>query len=318
MSGPRFLDPDAGSRVRATTLARYREDALLLSTWAVRHDMYPVGADQWDDLLVEFKFANRENLTRARFTSVVASVEFFFPRFRGKMNTAHAIIAGWTATAQIKHTVPLGKLPSKLVGMHLSSMGHARLGLGVILQAHTGLRPSEMLGVCPEHVLLPEEQGVSLRQMPLSIALAPRFGTKSKRPQVATLGAAHSDIVRAVAACKLQTPPGSPLFPYTLHSYRALLRRVEQALGLEVGWGPHSPRAGFATDSRAEGWSFVEIREAGRWVADSSLRQYLDIVSAAQITAAIRNSGLAPALAWARAHWAEYFDNQTLAAGYAA
>ena len=130
-----------------------------------------------------------------------------------------------------------------------------------------------MLRVFPEHVLLPEEQGVSLKQMPLSIAFAPRFRTKSKRPQVATLGTARADIVRAVAACKLLTPLGSPLFPYTLQSYRTLLHRAEQALGLEVGWGPHSPCAGFATDSRAEGWSFIEIREAGRWVADSSLRQ---------------------------------------------
>ena len=85
-----------------------------LSTWAVRHDLYLVGADQRGDLFVEFKHANRDNLTRARFASVVASVEFFFPRFRHKLNTAHAIISGWTATAQIKHTVPLSKLTNLL------------------------------------------------------------------------------------------------------------------------------------------------------------------------------------------------------------
>lgn len=32
---------------------------------------------------------------------------------------------------------------------------------------------------------------------------------------------------------------------------------------------------------RANGMSFVELREAGRWVADTTLRTYLDVVGAA-------------------------------------
>eukprot|EP00959_Pyramimonas_sp_CCMP1952_P295399 6178501-Pyramimonas_sp.AAC.1 len=43
------------------------------------------------------------------------------------------------------------------------------------------------------------------------------------------------------------------------------------------GWSPHSPRSGWATDSRAEGASFAEIREGGRWVSDFSLRIHLDV-----------------------------------------
>ena len=42
----------------------------------------------------------------------------------------------------------------------------------------------------------------------------------------------------------------------------------------------HGPRAGWATRKRLEGTSFEELREAGRWESDKSLRIYLDVVTA--------------------------------------
>ena len=69
------------------------------------------------------------------------------------------------------HTVPLGKLPAKLVGAKLSSDGHPRLGAGVIVQAHLGLMSSEMLALEPEHVRLPWEQGRELSDAPVIVAL---------------------------------------------------------------------------------------------------------------------------------------------------
>eukprot|EP00959_Pyramimonas_sp_CCMP1952_P081951 1712044-Pyramimonas_sp.AAC.1 len=111
----------------------------------------------------------------------------------------------------------------------------------------------------------------------VSIALCPKVDTKSKRPQVARLWKADKDIVELLRVARRYTPPGLQVFPYSLATYRRILKQIEGLLGLQVGWGPHSPRAGWASDSRAEGMSFLEVREAGRWVADSSLRTYLDI-----------------------------------------
>eukprot|EP00972_Heterocapsa_arctica_P009812 1444059-Heterocapsa_arctica.AAC.1 len=62
------------------------------------------------------------------------------------------------------------------------------------------------------------------------------------------------------------------LIGYSYENYRRLLHKVEEKLGISVGWTPHSPRAGFASESSAEGCPFVEVRERGRWLADSSLR----------------------------------------------
>ena len=85
------------------------------------------------------------------------------------------------------------------------------------------------------------------------------------------------------------------------------MRAVEEKLKSDLHFTPHSARAGFASDACAAGRSFVEIREAGRWVADSSLRTYVDIVTAAAISTSLRLEGLRPAILWARANVLEFF-----------
>ena len=82
---------------------------------------------------------------------------------------------------------------------------------------------------------------------------------------------------------------------------------VETKLKVNIAWTPHSPRAGFASDATAAGKSFTEIREAGRWIADSSLRTYVDIVTAASISTSLRLEGLRPAILYARANLYEFF-----------
>ena len=111
------------------------------------------------------------------------------------------------------------------------------------------------------------------------------------------------------------TSPRMRIFPYSQSLYRKVLAQVQSDLGLELGWTPRSPRAGFASDSRTEGWTFEEVREAGRWASDSSLRIYLDIISAANIATALRAKGLSPALRYAASHWTEYFPPEQLARG---
>ena len=115
-------------------------------------------------------------------------------------------------------------------------------------------------------------------------------------------------LVQVLAGAAAGTPAGHHLFPYSLARYRTLLKQAEQALGVDVGWGPHSPRAGWATDARAEGISFTEIREGCRWVNDSSLRVYLDVLGANNVLQQLQQRGLAEQLRWANTNWPIYFD----------
>ena len=79
-----------------------------------------------------------------------------------------------------------------------------------------------------------------------------------------------------------------------------------------VGWTRRSGWAGYASDSRAEGISFEEIREGGRWQSDSSLRRYLDIIGASSIGVALRGIGLAPALELLSSEWPKWFTLASL------
>ena len=70
---------------------------------------------------------------------------------------------------------------------------------------------------------------------------------------------------------------------------------------------PHSGRLDFATDGRLEGKPFTEIREAGRWQSDSSLRTYLDVLAASSVVRAMGHRGMGPTLAAAEVQWPMYF-----------
>ena len=97
------------------------------------------------------------------------------------------------------------------------------------------------------------------------------------------------------------------LFPITYENYWRLLKKVTtDILNLDIHWTPHSARAGFASDAVAAGRPLTAIREAGRWIADSSVRTYIDVVGAASISTNMRLSGLKPAILYARSHLPDF------------
>lgn len=312
LTGPRYLEEHAANKIRPSTTERYRQAAVDFTAWALPRSYFPSSAGEWDDLLVEYLHEQGADYTRAKFETLVSAVEFFFPTYKKKLAWSHQVISGWTATASIRHTVPLGKQAAKLIAMYFSSYGHARLGLGVIIQASVGLRPSELLGLVTGDVLLPEHQGRTLSEIPASLALGARTGTKVKRAQFVLLGKQHGKLVAFLRALVRRTPDGARLFPASQSLYRTLLAQAQRDLGVELGWTPHSPRAGFATDARSEGLPFTEIQEIGRWSSASSLRTYLDVVGSANIGTTLRAAGLADALRFASTNWPTYFPPSVL------
>ena len=78
-------------------------------------------------------------------------------------------------------------------------------------------------------------------------------------------------------------------------------------MGVTCGYTPHSPRAGFASERFADGESFTSLKETGRWLADTSLRTYIDVISASTVAVKYEAAGLTPALAWCFHHIGSYF-----------
>lgn len=309
----RRLDPHAVCRVTALTLGRYRKHALLLSNWATSKGLAPVSDRDWDATLLEYKNFHTK-LRKTDFTTTVASVEFFFPELRGRLSMSHTAIRGWEISHRTKHTVPMGRAVATLFATHMAARGNPRLGAALFLQVRKGLRPGELFDIRREDLVLPSDTAEVDQDGFCMIGLGVRVGTKAKRAQsVVVNNTEHPQLITLLERLAATTAPGARIFPYTIEQYRSEIKSIELSLGLEFGFGPHSPRAGFASEGRARGMSFIELREAGRWVADSSLRVYIDIVSASAISVSLRSKGLLPALTFAAEHALQYFEVAQLA-----
>ena len=235
---------------------------------------------------------------------------------KGRFSWSHAVLSGWGVQLPTKHTVPMTSFPAALICVHFSSLGYARLGGGQVLQQRLGLRPGEVTTLVPEDICFPEEV-TGIPNGMIIIGVGMRKGTKLKRPQAAYLDPSkNGDVAELLRRFKRSTPPGHRLVPHSLDCWRRMLKEVESRLNLTVGWTPHSGRAGFASEMKALGMPFLEIREAGRWTMDASLRVYIDTISAVSITTMLQHKGLVPALQWARACWLNFCTEPLLAAAY--
>ncbi len=86
MSGPHRLDPHQAAKVTPATLQRYRDAGVRFSDWLRAEGLCPRTSEEWDDLLVEFKQTYLTKMTE--FETLVGSVEFFFPNYRGRLPCA--------------------------------------------------------------------------------------------------------------------------------------------------------------------------------------------------------------------------------------
>ena len=103
-----------------------------------------------------------------------------------------------------------------------------------------------------------------------------RAGTKAKREQATMLR--DSYLVGLLRFLVRTASVDGPLVGVSYTTYRKLLKKVESLIGISAGYTPHSPRAGFASESYRDGMEFTAIKEQGRWLVDSSLRCYIDVV----------------------------------------
>ena len=205
----------------------------------------------------------------------------------------------------VSHTVPLSQPWVLLFSCWLSQTGQSRLGAILLIQYVQCVRPSEALSLFADHFLLPEEfpplEGLAV------FFLGPRGGTKAGRPQ-------HSLITDPIILWLLRhfrrtVPRGERLCSLrSLSGYAAWIERAATYFGLgAVGWSPHSPRAGRASDLTLANRPFLEIRELGRWQCDRTLRRYLDIMAVAGGEIAARLEPFLPHVAAIQSNFAAHF-----------
>ena len=87
---PLYLDPDLARRIEASTLESYRRYGLPFANWLIQNRLSPMTSEEWDDLLVEWK--NAERVGKTHFMNAVAAVEFYFVSFKGELSWSRAVI----------------------------------------------------------------------------------------------------------------------------------------------------------------------------------------------------------------------------------
>ena len=309
------LDEQQIAKVDPITITRYRKVASLFALWCFSVSIYPEDSESWDMALVEYK--NSVDISKANFETLVATLEFVFPRYRRQFLWAKSILKGWNVSHVTRHTVPMTRGPAALFACCMATMGFARLGIALLLQQNQGHRPGETLQLFPDHCILPPEvqHNIQPGARYIILNLGVRKGTKAKRPQSTILREDRAPkIFRLLLLLLSITPSGTPLFPYTVETFRKTLKIIEKKFGISFGYTPHSGRAGFASEAKAEGWSFVEIREQGRWLSDESLRIYIDCVSAANISQQLKSAGLEEAQVFCLRNLDAYFPLSLLTA----
>ncbi|CAK0804568.1 unnamed protein product, partial [Prorocentrum cordatum] len=170
----------------------------------------------------------------------------------------------------------------------------------------TGLRrPEQMIkrtkpfSLLPDRVFTPDEDWTIVGQGRWRSADHITLGEARCVVKISRLAAASPALRRAVLPILEDNQPVSGAVNKG--------RQFEAALGLDIHWAPHSARAGFASDSVARGIPFQEIKEAGRWLTEPSLRIYVGVVTASRVLAQAEQRGIASLVREAAEKLPSYF-----------
>jgi len=171
----------------------------------------------------------------------------------------------------------------------MAADGRLQEAIALLLSFECLLRVEEMRRVLKKHVVLSGDRRLGARHKPgLLIPLA-----KGGRNQWVEFLDPQMEPLMAMAIEGLGD--NDAVFDFSTSSYRRLLRRCCDALGLREHFVPHSARHGGATKLHLEGWSVSDIMERGRWKQQKSCLIYLQAGRAmllnADVPADVRDVG---------------------------
>ena len=277
------LDEDIKATVGDRTLNRYRQSLGGLVSFLRKHNLVVHNLSEIDAAAILYK--NHVPLTRSQIDYLISSLEFSFPALKNhKLPYLKRVAAGRARTFRTCHTIPL---TSKVCRYYCACMCIAskqtRMGFALVFQQALGLRPGELRALLPEHVLVPHA-GIGN----YVIRLGALVGTKVHREQFVILNSFEfMDVAFVLLMLLRSTKPGSLLFPFSYYQYNRGIKEVERLLGITIGGTPHGARAGMASEAAANGMDVPTIMAKGRWGTETSMKSYIDVIVASQVSAMV-------------------------------
>ncbi|CAE7791178.1 unnamed protein product [Symbiodinium sp. CCMP2592] len=283
-SGFKTLDPLHVNSILSDTYKRYQRAVEKFEIFLLVNDGAPSSAAELDEWLVLFR--REASLTRSQFEVTLAGIQFVAPRLKGKLPLSKKVVKGLVIEYPAKHAFPMLSRSAKFIASKMAAEREHRLGVCMLLQQATGLRPSEMLGLREHDIIRPSEF------VPRYVLrLGTNVGTKVGREQTAFFDP-DQDPVLAMLLFRLlrSTPEQGQLAACGYDHYRRVLARHSACLG--VRYSPHSCRAGFATEAIIKGEAPTLVQRRGRWASEASFLVYIDVATALQVEAEFRSRAL--------------------------
>jgi integrase len=303
----RRLHVDLAARVSPTTLKRYQKVVGPFVEFIIQTDRTDFEtSEQLDDLFLEYR--TEGDLSRTDQMTLLAALEFFLPRFKKQLVIAREALRGRKTIATINHTVPMPRTLSCLFGARISQSHGARMASAVPIQVETGMRPSEMLNILPEHVLLGSRSADNI-----VIRLGVFVSTKAKREQCVIVDINTQPLTHQLLTwLKVHTVARSRIFPFSYWQFQTAIKQTEADLGLVLGLSAHSGRAGYATERIARGDPVAEVQRGGRWLSASNFLIYIDIIGSLHVKAGVAAEGLLPAAEFCCTHFLHYITEESI------
>lgn len=285
------------------TIKKYEKSLEVFTFYLHRQPEWSSFSSEDIDFLA-MEFRTEMDLTKSQHITLVAALEFFMPYLKGKLVLCREALKGRASAEPTRHTVPLTTDLACIFGAYLASKGKSRVGIAMIVQQATGLRPSELLALQTDHIYVPPDC-----TQPLTIRLGAVVSTKVKREQFVLLAPCKQPLATALLRkLHADTVAGSRLFPFGYSVYNNSFKLCETHYQLNLGMTAHSPRAGFATSQVIAGVPVKEIQAAGRWLCEASFQTYVDVVAAAHIKAQVGSKALDDTVKWVQSRLHLYFD----------
>lgn len=241
----------------------------------VVEDVDAILADFLDLMFLDGRFpAEGEN--------VVASVEFNNIRLKGKLVRCKRALKGWRKEKPPQSRLPLPRLVAAGMAMVMVSQGQRLMGLKLMLDHDTYLRPGESIELKAKDVvapvknsgkhykwhsiivrdiedLRPDKAGVYDNSIPLD---------SLDRQFLGPLIWSHTQNLKSKE---------SNLFPFTAAQYRKVFQQCGETLNLK-NLHPYQTRHGGASEDLNSGArDFQQVKIRGRWHTDQSVRRYAKV-----------------------------------------
>ena len=275
-----YLEANA---VKPSTLKDYIKRTGEFAQWCQQQPKQPNSPQELDKLLVQWFDAQYAlGKSSGDGSKLIASLQNLHPRLRAEhlLPRAARAIKGWRRLVPPHSRPPVPWLAVTAMIGALHWLSHPATAFGMLIQFVCYLRPGELVGLTPSHVVRPtahagpyaKRWGLLLGPQALGVPTKPGEFDQSVLIDWSEL---HW-IGPLMEALLKDVPAQQTLFNLSGLEYNALLRLAARVTGSDIlDPQPYGLRHGGASmDILTSRRSLSEVKKRGRWKTDASVRRY--------------------------------------------